>query len=129
MLMVRLGKSLTWLAGIEICSLNDPDLNALAKKTCVLISTVGPFARYGEPVVKACAENGTHYLDVTGEVPWVLKMIRKYESAAASSGAIIIPQIGIESAPSDLVTWTLASLARKHFSCGIGQTIVASEMK
>lgn len=102
---------------------------ALAKKTFVLLNTVGPFARYGEHAVKACAENGTHYLDVTGEVPWVLKMIQKYEAAAASSNAIMIPQIGIESAPSDLVTWSLARLARKQFSCGIGQTIVASEMR
>ncbi|KAK5654088.1 hypothetical protein OQA88_7519 [Cercophora sp. LCS_1] len=101
---------------IEICSLSEDDLTKLARKTFILITTVGPYGRYGESAFRACAESGTHYLDVTGEVPFVHRMITKYASTAASTGALMFPQIGIESAPSDLVTWTLASLIRSSFS-------------
>lgn len=55
---------------IEIAQLEKNDLLNLAKKTKVLITTVGPYHKYGTAVVEACAETGTHYLDVTGEVPW-----------------------------------------------------------
>lgn len=92
--------------------MNKQDLHALAKKTRVLINTVGPYHRHGEPVVEACAANGTHYLDVTGESPWVREMIDKYHKTAQASGAIIIPQIGVESAPADLTCYALASYLR-----------------
>jgi short subunit dehydrogenase-like uncharacterized protein len=72
-------------------------LSTLAKKTKIIIATVGPYAQYGEHAFKACAENGTHYLDVTGEVPFVFDMIKKYESKAKESGAIMLPQIGMSS--------------------------------
>lgn len=49
--------------GVEIATLSPSDLNALARKTKLIISTVGPFHLYGEPVVEACAKNGTHYVD------------------------------------------------------------------
>lgn len=72
---------------VEVCSLNDTDLAALARKTFVLIATVGPYARYGEPAFKACAEAGTHYVDCTGEAVWHADMIKKYNEAAKASGA------------------------------------------
>ncbi|KAF5670755.1 hypothetical protein FHETE_4379 [Fusarium heterosporum] len=97
---------------IEIASLNDSDLSALAKKTCVILTTVGPYSLYGEHAYKACAEAGTHYVDVTGETPWVHKMIKKYEPTAKKTGAILIPQAGLESAPADLCTWILAKAIR-----------------
>ncbi|KAL2258094.1 hypothetical protein VTK26DRAFT_8730 [Humicola hyalothermophila] len=102
--------------GIETCNLTDADLASLAKKTFILITTVGPYGKLGEHAFKACAENGTHYLDVTGEVPFVAKMLKKYEPAAKASGALLFPQIGVESAPADLVTWSLASFIRSEFS-------------
>jgi short subunit dehydrogenase-like uncharacterized protein len=51
------------LIGIETADLKKEQLDALAKKAQLIITTVGPYALYGEPVVAACAENGTHYLD------------------------------------------------------------------
>ena len=48
---------------IETCSLDPSDLDALAKKTTVVVNAVGPYVLYGEPVLRACVENGTHYLD------------------------------------------------------------------
>ncbi|KAH6624618.1 Saccharopine dehydrogenase-domain-containing protein [Chaetomium sp. MPI-SDFR-AT-0129] len=100
---------------IEVCALTDADLASLAKKTYILITTVGPYGKLGEHAFKACAENGTHYLDVTGEVPFVARMLQKYQSTAARSGALLFPQTGIESAPADLVTWSLASFIRSEF--------------
>jgi short subunit dehydrogenase-like uncharacterized protein len=103
--------------------LNDKELSALAKKTKVLISTVGPYAIYGEHAFKACAENGTHYLDVTGEVPYVMNMIQKYDKTAKASGAIMIPQIGVESAPADLITWTLVNMIKEKLSPKTGEVV------
>ncbi|ETS75712.1 hypothetical protein PFICI_12656 [Pestalotiopsis fici W106-1] len=109
---------------IEICSLNDDDLLALARKTFVLITTVGPYAQYGEHAFKACAEAGTHYIDCTGEAPWTLKMIKKYESKAKETGAIIIPQSGVESAPSDVLAWELCRTIRSQLSAPTADVIV-----
>lgn len=55
--------------GLEVASLTPKDLNALARKTQLLINTVGPYHRYSTPVVEACANNGTHYLDVYASDP------------------------------------------------------------
>lgn len=115
---------------IEICNLNDSELDALAKKTQVFIAAVGPYGTYGEHAFKACAENGTHYLDITGEVPFVKAMIKKYESTAKKNGCIMIPQIGIDSAPPDLITWTLVDMIRKRFFAPTGEVVVSVyEMK
>jgi hypothetical protein len=91
----------------------------------VIITTVGPYGRLGEPAFRACAENGTHYLDVTGEVPFVARMIRKYEATAKSTGALMFPQIGIESAPPDLITWSLASFIRSTYSSPIADVVLS----
>ncbi|KAI9851220.1 MAG: hypothetical protein M1838_004232 [Thelocarpon superellum] len=102
--------------GIEIAELNKEDLDALAKKTKLVIAAVGPYSLYGTDLVEACARNGTHYLDVTGETPWVYQIIQDYHEQAKATGAIMIPQIGIESAPADLMTWTLVTALREKYS-------------
>lgn len=68
---------------------------------------------YGEPVLAACAEHGTHYLDCTGEVPWYHDMVSKYHSTAQKSGAIIIPQCGLDSVPADIMAFSLTNYIRK----------------
>jgi len=105
--------------GIEIGSLKPEDLEALAKKTKLLISTVGPFHKYGSPVVEACARNGTHYVDSTGETPWVLEMINNYHDLAQANSAIIIPECGVESASSDIMTYLVVSLIRERLKVGV----------
>ncbi|KAM0502158.1 hypothetical protein ACHAP9_003582 [Verticillium nonalfalfae] len=110
---------------VEICNLNDRDLQELAKKTFVLISAVGPYGKYGEHAFKACAENGTHYFDVTGEVPFVAKMISKYGKAAQASGALMFPEVGLESAPPDLMTWAMAKIIRDKLSAKTGEVTVS----
>ncbi|KAL7798459.1 Saccharopine dehydrogenase domain-containing protein [Trichoderma ceciliae] len=111
---------------IELASVdNDEEMSALAKMTFVMITTVGPYCQYGEHAVKACVEAGTHYLDATGEAPWVYKMIKKYEKAAEESGAILIPQMGLESAPPDLCTWSLASILRKQMDVKTRDVVIS----
>jgi len=65
------------------------ELHALTKKTKIVLNTVGPYALYGEPVVEACARNGTHYFDVTGESPYTKNMIDKYDDVAKATNAIV----------------------------------------
>ena len=88
-----------------------------------MINTIGPYYLYGSPVVEVCANNGTHYLDVTGESPWVLEMIQKYHDTAKANHAVIIPEIGVESAPSDLLAFSLTQLIRKELSVGAGDVV------
>lgn len=109
---------------IEVCSLNDADLGALAKKTFTLITTVGPYAKYGEYAFKACAEAGTHYFDCTGEAVWHMSMVQKYDAVAKATGACLFPQAGIESAPSDLMTYSMASVLRSELSAPVGDVVV-----
>jgi short subunit dehydrogenase-like uncharacterized protein len=77
-------------------------LRNMCAESRVVISTVGPYALYGEPLVKICATTGTDYCDLTGEVQWIRRMIRKYEGAARASGARIVHCCGFDSIPSDL---------------------------
>ncbi|KAF5550861.1 hypothetical protein FMEXI_3623 [Fusarium mexicanum] len=110
---------------IEVVNLNDADLSVLAKKTCIIVTTIGPYSLYGEHAYKVCAEAGTHYVDVTGEAAWVHKMIKKYEATAKQTGAILIPQAGIESAPADLITWTMAKAIRTDLGSQTRDVVVS----
>lgn len=110
---------------LEVASLNRDDLTALCGKTRVLINTVGPYHKYSTPVIEACVEQGTHYLDVTGETPWVKDMIETYHTQAKKSGAIVIPQCGVESAPADVLTYVVASHLRKKTGLSIREVIVS----
>lgn len=90
-------------------------LTDMANQTKVVISTVGPYALYGEPLVKVCAETGTHYCDLTGEAQWSRKMGQKYKDAAEKSGARIVHSCGFDSIPSDLGVHVLQQEAMKRY--------------
>ena len=81
---------------------DEASLQALCAQTKVIISTVGPYALYGEPLVRACVETGTDYCDLTGEIQWASRMIKRYGEAAKVSGARIVHCCGFDSIPSDL---------------------------
>jgi len=90
---------------IEADSGDPAGLRRLAGQTRVICSTVGPYTRYGSDLVAACAAQGTHYCDLTGEVPWIARMIDAHQTTAESSGARIVHCCGFDSIPSDLGTW------------------------
>jgi short subunit dehydrogenase-like uncharacterized protein len=87
----------------------------LAGKTRVVLTTVGPYAKYGSPLVAACVENGTHYCDLAGEAQWIRQMIDKHQSDAVQSGARIVNSCGFDSIPSDIGVFFLQHQARAAF--------------
>ena len=78
------------------------ELGAMAARTRVVCTTVGPYLRYGEKLVAACADQGTDYVDLTGEVPFVRTTIDKFDESAKNSGARIVHACGFDSVPSDI---------------------------
>lgn len=83
-------------------SLDRGAMDAVARRARVVCTTVGPYEKYGEALVGACAEAGTAYCDLTGETPWIRRMIDAYHDRAAETGARIVHCCGFDSIPSDL---------------------------
>ena len=100
---VRAEMGISDTVDIVTANADAPDtLDALAKRTKAIITTVGPYQLYGEPLVKACADNGTDYVDLCGEPAWMKDMISRYDEAAKASGARIVLSCGFDSIPFDL---------------------------
>lgn len=93
-------------------------IDAIVARTCVLATTAGPFALYGSAIVDACVRLKTHYVDITGETPWVRGLIDRYHERAAADGTRIIPFCGFDSVPSDLGTY----LVVRHIQNELGQS-------
>jgi short subunit dehydrogenase-like uncharacterized protein len=90
-------------------------VDALARRTKVVCTTVGPYASYGSELVAACAQNGTHYCDLTGEVQWMRRMIDAHHEQAKASGARIVHTAGFDCIPSDLGVYFLQrEMRRRH---------------
>ena len=81
---------------------NKAELCHIASITKVVLSFAGPFNKYSNNLVSECVENGTHYVDITGENLWVRELIDKHHSEAAYKGIRIVPSCGYDSIPSDL---------------------------
>lgn len=97
-------------------------INAMAATTRVVVSTVGPYLRYGLPLVAACAAAGTDYADLTGETLFVRKAIDLYHKQAADTGARIVHACGFDSIPSDLTVFALFRQAEKDGAGQLGDT-------
>lgn len=104
---------------------NEAELRDLCAHTRVVISTVGPYALYGEPLVRACAESGTDYCDLTGEAQWIRRMLERYEDKAKESGARIVHCCGFDSIPSDMGMRFLQQQSLKQW----GEPAVEVEMR
>jgi short subunit dehydrogenase-like uncharacterized protein len=84
-------------------------------RTRVLATTVGPFARLGVPVARACAQAGTHYADITGEAAYVARLERELDATARTTGATMVVCCGFDSVPHDLgVQFAVAALPDTH---------------
>lgn len=90
-------------------------LDTLAHRARVIITTVGPYQRYGEGLLAACAKAGTDYVDLCGEPNWMAAMIAKYEKTAQQSGARIVFSCGFDSIPFDCGVWYLQQEAKSRF--------------
>ncbi len=96
-------------------SLDPTSMTDVAAAARVVVSTVGPFALYGSALVEACAENGTHYCDLTAEPQWMRAMIDAHEQRASETGARIVHACGHDSIPSDLGVQFLQEAAMTRF--------------
>lgn len=97
-------------------SADEASLRELATRAKVVISTVGPYAKYGELLVKACAEVGADYVDLTGEPGFADKMIERYHAVAQKSGAKIVHACGFDSIPHDMGAFFTLQALRKRMS-------------
>jgi len=101
---------------LVIADAGQPDtLKAMAESAKLILTTVGPYQLYGEPLLAACAEAGTDYVDLCGEPAWMAQMIVKYQEKAEASGARLVFSCGFDSVPFDLGVWFLQREARAKF--------------
>lgn len=90
-------------------------LQAMAQRAKVICTTVGPYTLYGEPLVAACVEAGTDYVDLSGEPLWMREMIEKYAARAKETGARIVHSCGFDSIPFDLGVAFVQEAAKDQF--------------
>lgn len=105
-----------------VADADDPvALEAMVASTKTVISTVGPYWKYGLPLVEACAHTGTNYADLTGEVLFMRRSIDRFDALAKKTGARIVHACGFDSIPSDLGVFLM------HEAAGgpLGETIMA----
>jgi short subunit dehydrogenase-like uncharacterized protein len=88
-------------------------LDILTSRAKVILSTTGPFHRYGSKLVASCVKNSSHYVDITGENFWVKGLIAKHHEEASEKGIRIIPSCGYDSIPSDLGVFYSAKALKK----------------
>jgi short subunit dehydrogenase-like uncharacterized protein len=89
-------------------------LKNMVSQTKILMSTVGPFNRYGKDVVTSCIESGTHYLDITGEPSFVADLYNNHFQSAADHKACIVNCCGFDSIPADFAAWLTAKKLPLH---------------
>jgi saccharopine dehydrogenase (NAD+, L-lysine-forming) len=94
----------------------------MAKRTHVVVTTVGPYTKYGLPLVAACAEAGTDYADLTGETMFIRDSIDLHHKQAADSGARIVHSCGFDSVPSDLTVYALHKRVQQDGEGELGET-------
>jgi short subunit dehydrogenase-like uncharacterized protein len=91
-------------------------LAAMASRTRVVLDLVGPYTLYGTPVIEACVDNGAHYVDLTGEIPFVRRTIDAFHDRAMAAGVKIVQVSGFEALPADLAVLLAAETSRERWS-------------
>lgn len=102
-----------------VCDSHDPAAcAALARRTRILLTTVGPYLLHGQALVEACVEARTHYVDITGETAWVRDLVDRFHETAAANATRIVPFCGFDSVPSDLGTLIAVEHLRRAHATG-----------
>lgn len=102
---------------IIVADLDDQDsLAAMASRARVVLNLAGPYTLYGRPVIEACVAGGAHYADLTGEIPFVRRIIDDFDSRAADADVKIVQVCGFEALPPDLAVLLAAEAARERWS-------------
>ena len=87
----------------------------MASRAKVVLDLVGPYARYGRPVIEACVSEGAHYLDLSGEIPFVSDVNVDFGARAEQAGVKIVQVCGFEALPPDMAVALAAEAARERF--------------
>jgi saccharopine dehydrogenase (NAD+, L-glutamate forming) len=99
------------LALLHADATDEGSVRAIAEQARVVVTTVGPYLRHGDPLVAACAKAGTDYLDLTGEPEFVDRTYVRHHAEAVASGARLVHACGFDSVPHDLgVLYTVEQL-------------------
>eukprot|EP00736_Rhodelphis_marinus_P006106 Rmarinus@m.5317 len=129
------GRSISKLASLSkrlnvdvteiVASVDDPEsLLSMCKRTRVLVTTVGPYTLYGEPVVKACLEAGCHYVDLTGEINYIRQTSELYHDEARAKGISLVSCSGFDCVPADAgVRYCIKTQPEPTYSFGNVQTV------
>jgi len=105
-----------------VADVDDPEsLAAMASRTRVVLNLVGPYTTYGRPVIEACADGATNYVDLTGEIPFVRTIIDDFDARAANAGIKLVQVCGFESLPADLSVLLAAETARERWGEGLAE--------
>ena len=99
---------------VDLVSVDSDDAASVGQMVSdckVVITTVGPYQLYGEELIKQCAEQGTDYVDLSGEPSWMHETIGQHSAAAKASGARIVHSCGFDSIPFDLGVYCLQKRA------------------
>lgn len=96
------GKDINHVTIIEADVGNDESLENMCKRTKLIVNCVGPYRFYGEPVVKACVQNGSHHVDISGETEYLEKMQLKYHDQARTANVYIVGNVGYDSIPCEM---------------------------
>lgn len=94
---------------------DEPALQSMVVQAQVILSTVGPYALYGSPLIKVCAQSGTDYCDLTGEPQWIRRMISAHEEEAKASGARLVHCCGFDSIPFDMGNFYLQQQSQQQY--------------
>lgn len=114
-LTATLGSAAASIPTIIANSDDSTSLDSMSSRATVIISTVGPYAKYGSKLVAACVANGTHYCDLAGEAQWIQRMVDRHHDAAVESGAKIVHCCGFDSIPMDMAVWFLQREAKARY--------------
>ena len=108
-----------------VADVGDPaSLAAMAARTRVVLDLVGPYTLYGEPVIEACVAAGTHYVDLTGETPFMRHVVDAFHERAAAAGVKVVPTCGFEALPPDLAVLLAEETARERWGEGLAEADV-----
>jgi short subunit dehydrogenase-like uncharacterized protein len=102
-----------------------PSLAAMASRARVVLNLVGPYTLHGRPVIGACVSHGAHYVDLTGEIPFVASIIEAFEDRAMQAGVKVVQVCGFEALPPDLGVLLAAESARERW----GQELVEADVE
>ena len=100
---------------IEVDSTNKDSLDSMTSSGKCILTTVGPYQLYGSSLVQSCSENGTDYVDLTGEPGWMYEMINAHQDTAKKSGARIVFSCGFDSIPFDLGVYFVQQAAQEKY--------------